>query len=1281
MKQTLVVGKTILMVLVLVCSATCKSRDAYRSLPIPPSSEGGGTENDYVNDYLYSREMFPFERELVDRDLELRINYSLREAQKSGDVHVRAVSQPLQFTGDDAVDMSKTYTVLLVADDIPSGKTFLETYDVTIGPNPLAAVVRPAVSAKSLKTADLAYIQENITRLVLDEGALKADLAGAETTNKLLKKKIGDALAFANKEIGRATSIIDANRQAREDLRDELPGTLNQVDDAERAYKHAKKKHEQLEKQLKFAIGRDALSLVADMNIDSLLRQQSATDMTNADSIVSAADKAVDQENDATKKVALEEKLKSAQDAKNELVEAIGDYQLAVTKLEIARVAAERSSRDEAQKLVVEEEAKKAVTEATKLLAELETRKEQAEKAIEDPDAKIDDLKQTRDEKKETREANEKPLKAAKAALADRTTEMENAEKEKKKAEDALKTATDATRGDLQTKLETATASANTARTTHQEKKDLVDGLQDERDEISSEIEKLQQKIDKLAHFAQLDGMVEAKSGELVKLKKTIEKASAAAKTATEEHKKNATSMAERDTEVTEAKTKWNEKLVAMEKLGTPELRSEAATERLKTATSIAKKRREKQALTEDLPGLLGLGNTADIEEAFNVSQKELQAKKSELDSAGITLQRYNRDAYFKVARQRENIAAAEKSLESLKKKKLHLENLQGREDVINIALAVNQSLLKFWEGMMTERQSGTNDENREHAMRNAVMVQFRPQALKYLEKVQIDVLRIPVENSDYATGLVSGVRNTPDTNNGTGDSGSGNPDAKSAATSTTKVPPSSSSGADRDPFVRDEYCIRHQQSLFETARRNFEKAKKEDSEKQSDQTATEVEKKKEWDKLAAAEANMRSRYNDVQDAVSANELVTSLANAAIGSLDTLEGALGKMRTVLMMSGSRVGAQDRIDYLEHVTAEIPRALGAYHAAYAALVEPANRMVDPDLLDARSESDVREQLLLILQHVNKGDLVEGETATTNGLIDQVRSELATCQTELESLLTVVYAYNPEKSTTGALAKIRSGDLTVFRFNVLRGIVTTTAYLLADDNVCHLFGKSFAKHFYAAQVTLMNPNKKPIIIYGNTMKLIVRMNSVDQFDFAENGRPRRLSWWALYQPLDHDAITRMMYTMHEQDGRMIASHGLDFMSMVGAVGSAFTSSIDYNRAVAVFSGMFAPEAKKLLEKDLLRYQQNFSEIGLNDIEEIAAGTAITRFVFLPKGPIYGNFDYDADEANSLSTRSQDPSSKEFGTRALLPSYIHNIRREEVYIEGKRILASDPLSSGVR
>ena len=52
-----------------------------------------------------------------------------------------------------------------------------------------------------------------------------------------------------------------------------------------------------------------------------------------------------------------------------------------------------------------------------------------------------------------------------------------------------------------------------------------------------------------------------------------------------------------------------------------------------------------------------------------------------------------------------------------------------------------------------------------------------------------------------------------------------------------------------------------------------------------------------------------------------------------------------------------------------------------------------------------------------------------------------------------------------------------------------------------------------------------------------------------------------------------------------------------------------------------------------EDLVRYQQNFGEFGLQAIKEIEAGGAITRQIFLPKGPIYGDFLYDIAVANSI------------------------------------------------
>ena len=205
-----------------------------------------------------------------------------------------------------------------------------------------------------------------------------------------------------------------------------------------------------------------------------------------------------------------------------------------------------------------------------------------------------------------------------------------------------------------------------------------------------------------------------------------------------------------------------------------------------------------------------------------------------------------------------------------------------------------------------------------------------------------------------------------------------------------------------------------------------------------------------------------------------------------------------------------------------------------------------------------------------------------------------------------------------------------------------------------------------------------------MYGNTITMVVRMNSADPRFMGEDGHPRRRSWWATYQPLNYKAVAAMVVSIQKHDLRSLSAQGIDLAGLVGAVGSAFTADIDYNRSVAVFNGMFAPAVKEMLMADLVRYQQNFGEFGLQAIEEIEAGGAITRQIFLPKGPIYGDFLYDIEVANEIGQADEfglirGRHAEKFGERALIPAYIHNIRREEVYVEGKRILVSDPLSSG--
>ena len=267
----------------------------------------------------------------------------------------------------------------------------------------------------------------------------------------------------------------------------------------------------------------------------------------------------------------------------------------------------------------------------------------------------------------------------------------------------------------------------------------------------------------------------------------------------------------------------------------------------------------------------------------------------------------------------------------------------------------------------------------------------------------------------------------------------------------------------------------------------------------------------------------------------------------------------------------------------------------------------------------------------------------------------------------------------------VGRILRGEQAVFRLNVLHGVVSTTAFLLADDAAAQLFGQSFADQFYVAQVTFRNPNDRPILIYGNTMRLVVRMNAPSLLPLAEDGQMLRKIWWATWEPLDYDAVRRMVEAQQEHSWQKRLEKAIDLASVgLGFYGVAADPTKETLRFIAAFGGM-APPLKNMLEADLKRNAVNFREKGLSNIEEIEAQKTITRCVFLPKGPIYGNYAVDIAEANELPFPSAEGrlnpfkrSSRDFGKRALQPSYIHDIRREEVYVDGKRILASDPLTS---
>jgi len=261
--------------------------------------------------------------------------------------------------------------------------------------------------------------------------------------------------------------------------------------------------------------------------------------------------------------------------------------------------------------------------------------------------------------------------------------------------------------------------------------------------------------------------------------------------------------------------------------------------------------------------------------------------------------------------------------------------------------------------------------------------------------------------------------------------------------------------------------------------------------------------------------------------------------------------------------------------------------------------------------------------------------------------------------------------------GMEARIIAGDEAVFRFNVVHGLVATTAFLVPYDGVVNLFGAHFANQFYVAQVTLSNPNRQPILVYGNTLRLIVRMTAADPTQLGDDGYPMRLNWWATYQPMDYNAVLLMLQRSNSENWKSRAAQFLDYATKAAGFATIFTTSIDVAKGIAFFSGIVEPATRDLLLEDLKKNEDNFQKVGLNQFEEIQAGASLTKFLFLPKGPIYGDYSYDHALASQMDLMAP-AADANFSKRVLRPTFIFNIRREEAYVEGKRILASDPLSS---
>ena len=110
-------------------SSQLKSASPATDAFLQPDDSNTDTEDSveyYVNQYLYSTEMFPRERDIPVRIAELMTNFSEKSALEAKNSTVRAYAPPLQLTGDRGIDESRIYRILLVASDLPEDVEFLD---------------------------------------------------------------------------------------------------------------------------------------------------------------------------------------------------------------------------------------------------------------------------------------------------------------------------------------------------------------------------------------------------------------------------------------------------------------------------------------------------------------------------------------------------------------------------------------------------------------------------------------------------------------------------------------------------------------------------------------------------------------------------------------------------------------------------------------------------------------------------------------------------------------------------------------------------------------------------------------------------------------------------------------------------------------------------------------------------------------------------------------------------------------------------------------------------
>lgn len=1289
-----------------VVAAGCLSMScARRKLSLPPAGTAQ-KEEDYVDAYLHAREMFPYLREQVERDLELRTNWAILEAQRVGTLSVRAVAPPLQFTGDDSVDMSKTFSVLLVADDIPADSTFLDKYDVRVGPDPALAEVKPAASAKNLRETDAAYVEEQITRLTIDLGRLKGAKAEAEGVMEKLGDQIREGIVYAGRQIELRNDEIKAKQQEREQLENNWPEVVTPVNDAIRERDKAKDDHRDAQSKLTHARLTEAAAVGLRLHatllagkVADLQRQEAASVVDQLESKADLTQATIDEAKAAKNK--LDEKIKNVNvkleafnraadafqnrdaQASQAQLKADADQRLA-TKAEGEAVAAQ-SLRGEGHKDKKPDDLRNAaviaqgkldearrklnssVTALDKTYDESEGKKKENDRATEDValQAELSTEKKSVTAKESEKGSLNTQLQEKENARNQKAEERKTASEEQKRAiDEAVKELeTEITRiRDKRAPIEQAIAAAKGR--AHQ-----LEAVLEWKKANAEHVEQRQEHED-LAQEAGLAERAENAKKQADKLKKSAEDSEMKAREEKEGRDKAEQDRLAAETALTDAKESQNQAAADVQRIARANGLDLKATEKERQEVedqrnALAQKKAVYDETRKHFPEI---GTVGDAQQAEVKARGTLDEKQERLDEAAAALQVYNLDAWRKFDRAEKAIAMRSKEIEELEEQRAKLEHLERRSALVEIANRVASALLEFW----TERQAKHlenrgKDPDLTYEMRTAVVVRFRPQMLRYLEQVQIEVVRkldevVPtLLNTDELVEAPSMPLKADDAGPASEGGENATADGKKPTHETVaKYGSGVDTPADQEWSVASLVAQEARLSIeLQTARDQLKQDQDRKAGYEKDNTMPVPMSDDQRKKLQETIGVLTLRHINVAQLRKKRETASRLAGPLLAkgaaAAEDFLGSLGAIRRTLEARG-QISSVSAIDMLEHGTGTLGRLFGTLESVHEALgisvqvtaedsqpgdeeavqyyADPASihpdgagQVLPPSRLDSLGESwrqlalayrATGDKLRTLASDKSRAWALFGDHKNY-ALVFEIADLEKNMQRHKDTLAHAcrIVEQHARSVRPTTLDRIASGDLMVYRLNVLRGIVSTTAYLMPDDGVKKLFGEAFADTFYVAQVTIRNPNDKPIIVYGNTMKLIVLMNGVEPWNLGEDGKPIRKTWWATYEPLDYAAVLAMLEGQQEEGWRRRWSQVIDFASLLGSIGSVFTANVDYNRGVAAFSGVFAPWMKEKLEETLIRHHRNFLSFALPASMEIEAQSATTRHVFLPKG----------------------------------------------------------------